>query len=71
MERVIGEVATVAGYAARVLVVLLSWVPVVVGPLLVLYGTWMYSPPASYILAGLIVSALTLVRPNTKGAGRR
>ncbi len=71
MERVIGEVAAGVGYATRVLVFLISWIPVVAGPFLVLYGTYQYSPPAAYILAGLLVSVLTFVRPNRKGARRR
>lgn len=71
MERVVGDVAAGVGYALRVLAVLLSWVPVVAGPALILYGTYRYSPPASYILAGVAVSVLTFVRPNRKGARRR
>ena len=71
MEQTIGAVAAGAGYLARVLLVFLSWVPAVVGPLLVLYGTYQYSPPASYILAGVVVSVLTFVRPNKRGARRR
>lgn len=71
MERAIGEVAAAAGYVLRVLVVLVSWVPATAGPLLVLYGTYQYSPPACYILAGTAVSLLTFVRPNRRGARSR
>jgi hypothetical protein len=71
MERVVGDVAAGVGYVARVLIVLATWVPVAAGPSLVLYGTYQYSPPAAYILAGLAVSVLTFVRPNRKGARPR
>lgn len=71
MEQTIGMAATAAGLVLRVLVVLGSWIPVAAGPALVLYGTYQYSPPASYILAGVAVSVLTFVRPNRKGARRR
>lgn len=71
MEQAIGTVAAGVGYVTRVLIVLLSWVPATAGPLLVLYGTYQYSPPASYILAGVAVSVLTYVRPNKRGARRR
>lgn len=71
METVVNGVAAGAGYALRVLVVLVSWIPVAAGPSLVLYGTYQYSPPACYILAGVAVSVLTFVRPNRKGARRR
>jgi hypothetical protein len=71
MEQVVGGVAAATGYVLRVLVFLVSWLPAIAGPSLVLYGAYQYSPPASYILAGLVVSLLTFVRPNRKGARRR
>lgn len=71
MEQVVGGVAAGVGYVVRLVVVLGTWVPVAAGPALILYGTYQYSPPASYILAGVAVSVLTFVRPNRKGARRR
>lgn len=70
MERVVGEAAAVVGHALRAVLVLVAWVPTVVGPALVLYGVSQWSRPAAYVLAGLAVSLLTFVRPNQK-RGRR
>ncbi len=62
MERVVIGVAAGAGYALRILIVLLSWVPATAALALVLYGTWLIYVPASFILAGVLVGGLTMRR---------
>jgi len=55
----------------RLLVVLVGWVPAVVGPTLVLYGTYMLSHAACYILAGLAICVLTFARANPRRGRHR
>ncbi len=71
MERAVGDAAAAIGYLVRLLYVLIGWVPVVAGPALVLYGTYLLSPAACYILAGLAICVLTLSRANPKRGRRR
>lgn len=71
MERVVGDIAAGAGHLIRALVVLAGWVPVAAGPALVLYGTYMLSHAACYILAGLAVCVLTFARANPRRGRHR
>jgi hypothetical protein len=70
VNEAIGAAAAATGYALRVVLYLLGWVPVVAGPLLVLWGTWQIYPPAMYILAGLAICVLTLLRANPGRAAK-
>jgi hypothetical protein len=66
MERMVGETAAAIGYVLRVLVWVLSQLPAIAGPLLVLWGTWAIYPPAAYILAGAAICLVTYGRPNRR-----
>ena len=70
MNEAIGVAATATGHALRAVLYLLGWIPAAAGPFLVLWGTWLIYPPACYILAGLVVSVLTLWRANTRSVRR-
>lgn len=56
MQQTVGVIASGVGHAVRLLLAFLSWVPVVAGPALILYGIQCFSRPAAYIAAGLFLS---------------
>lgn len=50
-------IAAGLGYVIRLLLSILRVLPGVVGPLAVVYGVWLLSQPAGYIVAGLVLWA--------------
>lgn len=55
MVRAIEVGATLAGYLARILLYLVNLLPVVMAPILVIYGAFLIYKPAGYIVTGLIL----------------
>jgi hypothetical protein len=55
MVRAIEVGATLLGYLARALLYSVNILPIVAAPVLVIYGTYQIYPPASFIVAGLIL----------------
>lgn len=59
MDRVVGGAAAFLGHLVRWVVLMLRIIPLVAAPLLVVYGVWLLSEPAAYIVAGVIVFVLS------------
>jgi len=54
---VTAAIAAGLGYVIRLLLSILRALPGVVGPLAMVYGVWLLSRPAGYIVAGLVLWA--------------